>query len=100
MARTNVYNREQGESGAEEMKRERGERGERRSVGCVCAVRLCVRCVLQNRVQVHSYTHTATRGTTFSVEEQYAQTTAKLTQESSCFSTPHIYGSNLFVVPI
>ena len=59
---------------------------------------VCVRCVLQNRV--HSYTHTATRGTTFSVEEQYAQTTAKLTQESSCFSTPHIYGSNLFVVPI
>ena len=72
-----------------------GERREAKQCGWVC-----VRCVLQNRVQVHSYTHTATRGTTFSVEEQYAQTTAKLTQESSCFSTPHIYGSNLFVVPI
>ena len=92
MARTNVYNREQGKSGAEEMKRE-GERGERRSV-CVCV------CVTKSCTGVHSYTHTATRGTTFSVEEQYAQTTAKLTQESSCFSTPHIYGSNLFVVPI
>ena len=60
---------------------------------CGCAFGVCYKIV-------YRYTHTATRGTTFSVEEQYAQTTAKLTQESSCFSTPHIYGSNLFVVPI
>jgi hypothetical protein len=40
VARTNVYNRGQGESGAEEMKREGGER---REAKC----RVCVRCVLQ-----------------------------------------------------
>lgn len=73
-----------------------GERREAKQCGWVCDSV----CVTKSCTGVHSYTHTATRGTTFSVEEQYAQTTAKLTQESSCFSTPHIYGSNLFVVPI
>ena len=53
MARTNVYNREQGKSGAEEMKRE-GERGERRNSVGGCAIR----CVLQNRVQVYTVIHT------------------------------------------
>jgi len=40
VARTNVYNREQGKSGAEEMKRDGGER--REEVSGVCAW-----CVLQ-----------------------------------------------------
>jgi hypothetical protein len=53
VARTNVYNREQGKSGAEEMKREGGER---REAKC----RVCVRGVCyKNRVQV-SCTHSDT----------------------------------------
>ena len=60
MARTNVYNREQGESGVEEMKRE-GERGERRSVGvCVCAFGVCYKIVYRYTV-IHTQRHVEPR---------------------------------------
>ena len=59
MARTNVYNREQGESGVEEMKRE-GERGERRNSVGGCAFGVCYKIVYRYTV-IHTQRHVEPR---------------------------------------
>ena len=60
VARTNVYNREQGKSGAEEMKREGGERREAKCRVCVCCAAVRSVCVTKSCTGTQLYTHSDT----------------------------------------